>query len=207
MGEGIADRLAETMEKMSAKQVDNALIQVSIALDATAKKVHGKGGRQVYQTFIHDNLGLITRISFGPPVLNIRVKYDLNRNQPADQPAITPDADGRFTIEQVLYHAVRCGLLHESHIPEDLVFSDEQMIKVDSAADPGNPRLVLPSSLVYGLIVAVVTEPANAGLTVEERFGLNVPGLTTIPINRLWGKRAEFIALLDALKPFHQVTS
>lgn len=201
MADGVADRIAEAIDKMAQKQVDNALIQVSIALDATARKAYGKGGRKNYQTFIHDNLDIITRAGVGAAILNIRLEYDLNRNQPADQPRIEPEPDGTFTIQQILYHAVRCGLLHESHLPAGLEFVEEQVIKV-GGGDPNEPLLVLPAGIVYGLIVGVVAAPVNAGLKIEERFGLNIPGLTPLAINRLWGKKADILKLLDALRPF-----
>lgn len=112
----IAKRVAEAVEKMAQDDVEGALLPISAAIDATATKHFNRGGRDSYKRFLHENLGLITKIAFGPSVLNINLKYD--------HPDIETGPDGLCTIEQILYHVIRCGLAHNADLPSTLKFVD-----------------------------------------------------------------------------------
>ena len=70
----ISKRIAQAVDHMQEGDAEAALIPTCIAIDATAKKYYGKGGGDSYKTFIHENLGLITRIALGGcSILNIRL--------------------------------------------------------------------------------------------------------------------------------------
>jgi len=179
----IAKRVAEAVEKMSQNDAEGALLPVSAAIDATATKHFNRRGRKSYKDFIHENLGLITEVAFGQSVMNINLKYD--------HPDLEPGPDGLCTIQDILYHVVRCGLAHSAELPSTLKFVDEYKFQVE------NDLLVLPSSLVYGLIAAVVVCPENADQTIPDHYGLNVRGFQ-IKLNDLWGKKQELENLFAA---------
>lgn len=178
----IGKRICKALEELQNDDPEAALFQVCSAVEATAKAEVGGGGGSTYKTFIHENLGLITKAAFGVKILNLNLKFR--------HPQIKPSADGTCSIEQVLYHAVRCGLYHEAQYPSDISFSADQYIKVDG------DTLVLPVSLVLGLVVAVVTSPANDGESTESPFLLNM-GPFPIPLSQLWGRRDECLWLLE----------
>ena len=106
----IGKRVAEAVEKMDAGDPEGALFQISSAIDATAKREFSKAGRRSYKDFVHDNLALITDITFqGTRILNLHFAFD--------HPQIAKDSSGTCTIQDILYHAVRCGLYHDSALP------------------------------------------------------------------------------------------
>jgi hypothetical protein len=176
----IADRIAEALDWLSKGNAEAALLPLCSAIDATAARCYGTGGRRSYKEFLHENLSLMTSASVGPSILNIRLQYD--------HPKIECASDGTCTIEEVIYHAVRCGLSHKAQLPDNLKFTDERTFGVEDS------KLVLPFALLTGLIIAVVVAPANAHESIDGRHVMNFRGLR-IPLNELWGKRQRLIDL------------
>ena len=181
----IAKRVAEAVEKMAQNDTEGALLPISAAVDATATKHFNRRGRKSYKDFIHENLSLITKVAFGPSIMNINIKYD--------HPDLETGPDGLCTIQDILYHVVRCGLTHSAKLPSTLKFVDENKFQVD------NDLLVLPASLVFGLIAAVVVCPENADQTIPDNYVLNVRGFQ-IKLNDLWGKKQELENLFATME-------
>ncbi len=113
----IGKRIEEAIAKMDAGDCEGALIPASIAVDATATQEYpALTNNQVYKSFLGDNLDLFTRASFGGiRIGRIALKYD--------HPDSRSSADGTCTVEQILYHVVRCGLLHQAGLPPTLRFT------------------------------------------------------------------------------------
>jgi predicted neutral ceramidase superfamily lipid hydrolase len=85
--------------------------------------------------------------------------------------------------------------MHAAELPSTLRFSEESVFRVD------NGLLVLPASLVYGLIVAVVVCSVNTGERVSEELGLNVRGFQ-LKLNQVWGKKQQLLNLFAAMEAF-----
>lgn len=182
----IGKRVAETIGKMASRDPEGALFQICSAIDVTAAAEYKQKGKSSYKRFLHDNLGLITDIAFGgKKILNINLEYD--------HPNINKTPEGLSSIQDIIYHAVRCGLYHEAGLRDDLKFTDEQKIYTEGGI------LVLPSSLIYGLTVAVVVSPSNEYESSPKPSVLNF-GNFSIPISKLWGRRAELLWLLEVEK-------
>jgi len=181
----IAKRIAEAVEKMAHNDAEGALLPVSAAVDATATKHFNRSGSKSYKDFIHENLGLITKVAFGASIMNINLKYD--------HPDLETGPDGVSTIQDILYHVVRCGLAHAAELPSTLKFVDENKFQVK------HDLLVLPASIIYGLIVAVVVCPENGDQSIPDDYGLNVRGFH-IKFNDLWGKKQELANLFAAME-------
>ena len=181
----IGKRVAEAVDKLAQNDAEGALLPISSAVDATATKHFNRRGRKSYKNFIRENLGLITKVGFGASMMNVSFKYD--------HPDLETGPDGVCTIQDILYHVVRCGLAHSAELPSTLKFVDENKCQA------GNGLLVLPASLIYGFIAAVVVCPENTDQTIPERYRMNVRGFQ-ITLNDLWGKKTEFENLLAAME-------
>lgn len=180
----IGKRVSEAIDKMEASDPEGALFAVCAALEATAVKEFGQKGKSSFKDFIFQNLGLITDIALGGRrILKIRLAFD--------HPEMPKSTDGSYLIEEIFYHAVRCGLYHEARLPKNLQFTNER--KIGCTKDG---VLLLPASLVYGFIVAVIVAPVNVDETAHKPGTLNM-GKFPIPISKLWGRRAELLWLLD----------
>lgn len=182
---GIADRIIEAFQKLQQKDFEGALIPISIALDATAKREYGKGGRASYKDFIKSNMRLITRSGCGPSIGNIQISFS--------HPEIkNPRPDGTCTMDEILYHIVRCSLLHEAELGPGLRFEEGNSLFMDGQTQ------VLPSCLINGLLISVVAAPVNTGERVGDQYGLLLRGYHA-PLNLLWGKRDQITDLLEAI--------
>ncbi len=170
---------------MAQNDAEGALLPISSAVDATATKHFKRRGRKSYKDFIHENFDLITKVAFGTLLMNLNLQYD--------HPELETSPDGLCTIQDVLYHVVRCGLLHSAELPSTLKFVDEKIIRVE------NDLLILPASLIYGLIAAVVVCPKNTDQTIPDNYRLSVRGFQ-IKLNDLWGKKTELENLFVAME-------
>jgi hypothetical protein len=185
----VAKRVTAALDAVSRKDPEQGLHDICGVIESTAKAEYGAGGRKNYKDFIKDHLTLITWASGFPPIGKMRFAYQ--------HPNIDPDAAGTCGIEDVIDHAVRCGLYHAGEWPDSLKFEDSRQIRLD-----GSGNLFLPMSLVNGLIMLVVTSPANKGESITDTYKIN-SWFTTLPINNLWGKRAELMALQAAEATLH----
>jgi hypothetical protein len=184
----VAKRITEAIDKLIAGDPESALIPASIAVDATASQVYpAKRNNEAYKDWLHDNLALITKVGMGNVSIteNFRLAYN--------HPELRLGDDGLCSFEQILYHVVRCGLLHGAKLPENLMFSMDGAIRVDS--DSG--KLTLGSSLIYGLIAAVVVSPVNRDQTIPDNYGITIFSKTK-PLNELWGQKQALLSMFDA---------
>ena len=183
---GISKRIAEAIDRMCAGDAESALIPACIAVAATSHQVYPtKSDNQSYKDWLHDNLALITRVGMGNvSIANFYLKYK--------HPDLKPDNNDYCSLEQILYHVVRCGLIHNAELPSTIKFTSEGVIKIDN-----DGILTLGSSLIYGLIVAVIVCPVNAGGKIPADYSIIVAG-KTLPLNRLWGNKATLFNLLEA---------
>lgn len=185
----VGKRISDAINKMDMGDPEGALFQMCAAIEITAKTELGVSGRRSYKDFIHQNLDLITELAFGGKIRNLHLEYD--------HPKVKKNADGSVPVQEILYHVVRCGLYHEATLPDDLKFTEENRITTKDGT------LIMPSSLIYGLIASVIVSPANHDEHAPLEGTLNL-GCFPVPINKLWGRRAELLWLMDVVKEINQ---
>lgn len=176
--DGLFDRIAR-------KDIAAAWQSACIAVEATAKREFGAGGRSNYKRFVRENCALITKIGVGVGIERIRLKYSA--------PGIDVGADGTCPIEDVIYHAIRCGLVHDASIPANLELTPERIFSITPQ------KLVIPESLVDGLAMACLVSPANRDVKLSESRTIQIRGVP-MSANKFAGRRAEIVWLLDAIE-------
>lgn len=165
----VADRVSECITKYNANDLDNALIQLCIALDGTAKNEYPRIKKvgERFKAFIKANQDIITYFTF-----NTNMFIDCQF--------------GDYTIEQFIYKILRCGLLHEGEIPRMFKF-----------AEPGQPATIggqqwcFPKTFIFGSLLAVIGASSNAKQVVPDHIGVTVMG-NGFKVNELWG-RADIV--------------
>jgi hypothetical protein len=190
----IGKRVSEAWDKLEAGDPESALFAICPAVDATAKREFGKGGRRSYKDFISNNMQLITMLGLGGmntkelwlPYPNIGKNEDLKKGEGGFYPL------GLYPFEEIVYHIVRCGLGHEAELPPDLEFVDKPEIRSDPSG-----KLFLPASLVLGLIFAVMLAPVNKDETDSKSRSIRLGDQYPVPLSRLWGRRSEVQWLLE----------
>ncbi|MFC1736633.1 hypothetical protein ACFL1X_10995 [Candidatus Hydrogenedentota bacterium] len=182
----IGQRVSDTIQKLQESNPESALHQICAAIEATVKRESGAGGRSNYKNFIQQNMELITRIAFNS-ISGKNMYFELAH------PDLPKDSNGVSSIQDIFYHVVRCGLYHDAKLPDNLRFCDGKKIFTDT-----DGVLVLPSELIDGLLIAVVTSSVNSKERALGDYVLTFP-YANIAVNSLWGRRNELIWLLDAI--------
>jgi hypothetical protein len=179
----IGKRIGDAIDKFSAGDYEGALIPTCVAIDATASQVYpAKKNNEAYKDWLHENLGLTTKVGMGNITIeNIRFEYR--------HPDVRCDAQGQCTIEQLLYHVVRCRLLHSARLPDNLRFGPPGTMKMEQ-----DGTVVLSGGLVFGLIAAVVVSHVNRKETAPSPFEFTIFGKTK-PLTDLWGDQAALLAM------------
>lgn len=123
-----------------------ALCLTCIAIDARAAQIYtNKSVTERYKLFLGQHFRTITNIGFpGISADNIRIKVNANISN------LKTDVDGYVDMEQIIYHVLRCGLVHNCEIEKAIVFTDRIMI-----GDWNTDEFYMPKSLMWGLIAAI----------------------------------------------------
>src|SRR5687767_4700977 len=103
----IRDRLEDARILASAGRREGAFVQVLIAAAATSRKRYGRhewDDNESFKNFIYDEMGVIT----GGPKYAVAFEF-LGKETP---------------LEDILYHHLRCQLVHEGEMPESVRFTE-----------------------------------------------------------------------------------
>lgn len=124
---------------------EESLCLVCSAIDAAAAQSYpGKKVTERYKTFLKDHFRTITSMGFpGISADGIRIKV----NTKVD--SLKPDADGYVDMEQIIYHVLRCGLVHRCDIDDSIEFTDQTII-----VDWNTDKFYIPKAIIWGLIAA-----------------------------------------------------
>ena len=63
---------------------------------------------------------------------------------------LKPDAEGYVDMEQIIYHVLRCGLIHSCSLDNSIEFTKRTLIGNWNA-----DKLYIPKAIIWGLIAAV----------------------------------------------------
>lgn len=179
--------VSESIDKMDASDPEGALFAICAAIDKTAQDEYGKSRKESYKSFIRDNFPLISRAAFGSSSIG-GMKFAFRHPSPRPE----HPRDGYWTIEDVLYHVVRCCLYHEAEVLPQVKFV------AGTTFSGGGDQIEISANIICGLIAAVVLAPCNRGQIAPKEGILNHRGVP-LPISKLWGRRDEFTWLVDAL--------
>lgn len=170
----IETRVKNAIQHFSQGDSESALHDICSAIEATCKRSVGTGGRSNYKRFVEENIEVITRVATGGMVRThgVHVLYD--------HPNVPKGSGGGCSLQDILYHVVRCGLYHESSIPNDIVFHETTLIGNEDGI------LYLSKGFVLGLVVAVMIDPSNAEFAGPAGIGFPCQG-GSIQFDQIWG--------------------
>jgi hypothetical protein len=171
----IKDRIKEAIDKLNLNDPINAMIQVSIAIDGTAKKEYpGKKTSFRCKKFLEKNRGFISRVAFGKLEIQGPMLFQLtNSNNPKD---------GK-TLEEVLYHLVRCSLIHEGELPKEVEITSDSKIFIGMTNDG---KVLISTKLIWAMVFAVIGSKVNTSERLPAGYSASIKNLT-VDINDLWG--------------------
>lgn len=185
----VSEYVVDAIEKMIDCKYSLALVAICNAIDATARKEYKSLTLKVgerYKKFLSDNLLIITKASYG---IAIRGDFRFGNVFQNVKGMGSFKAETDVSIVDIVYHVVRCHLTHEAKLPLELKFHNKPQFINDGQA------LIMPISLVFGLIAAVVGAPSNSGNITQPDLAMNFPS-GQIPLDSLWGQKDKIEALL-----------
>jgi len=178
----VGKRVSKACKALTESDWEQSLHDICSAIDPTCKGEYGQSGKASYKRFVSENLPLITRIAFGgSSVGSLHVQ--------CSHLGIPTEANGLCGVEDIIYHAVRCGLYHEAKLPDSLIFHSELTVKVET------DKLYLPMALIYGVVLAVVLSPVNANERMGTDFTVGICNVKLL-VDSLWGNRERFKRLV-----------
>ena len=125
---------------------EESLCLVCTAIDATAAQCYtDKKVTERYKLFLKDHIRTISEVGFpGISADSIRIKV----NAVIDN--LKPDAEGYVDMEQIIYHVLRCGLVHSCNLDRSIEFTERTII-----GDWNADKFYIPKAIIWGLIAAV----------------------------------------------------
>ena len=162
---------------MNKGQIEHALTPTCIALDLTAKKVAGKdrSAKSDYKNFVSSYMWLITYMGL-PNVMANAVKVTFSH------PDIKNDTSGCCGIEDIVYHVMRCGLLHSTGLDSKIQWSEDVILGTDAS---GN--LTISNKFIWGLIGSIVFCPENKSESIDETYWISIDNFKFF-IQEVWGR-------------------
>lgn len=124
---------------------EEALCLVCVAIDACSSKQYtDKRNAERYKLFLKKHFPTICRYGFpGIQAGNIRIKVNIPSIE------LKPDCNGYVDMEQIIYHVLRCGLVHECNIEQTIQFTDTSIIT------DWDEKFYIPKDIIWGLIEAI----------------------------------------------------
>lgn len=178
----IGNRIDEAYIKLVSNDLENSLIQLSIAIDATAKrkyKSEKKVGKRV-RKFVSEYEDLITHFSMGGQ-LRIFAAKGIRYGE-------------KGSLGDVVYKTIRCALLHEADISDQVVFRNGKLQGMD------NGKFIVTDQLLWGLILILIGDETNSNQKLKQNHIMTFNG-ANLKLNELWGNLKEIKALTKFLSP------
>lgn len=123
-------------------------------------------------------MDFITFLGFPGLVTNgLKLKFD--------DPSLekSKDKDGFVYLSDIIYHIVRCRLIHGQVGEKQILWQDDIIFSYDE-----NNNLILSSKLPWGLLGSVIISEKNKDEQIDSTYWYSFYGFKYY-INDLWGRR------------------
>lgn len=172
----VGKRIQSCIDHMDKGEIELALSELCIAIDITSQKYFNtrKSSASVYKKFLKENMWIIMMTGTGNLICPIKVKFS--------HPDIK-SVDDFCNLEDIIYHVVRCELIHNT--------GENSNIEWGQSSYPilSGPKgeLLLSTSFIWGVILAVISSPVNKDEKVNELCWISSLSFKYF-INDLWGR-------------------
>lgn len=175
----ISKRIQSAIDFMERKEYSLALSEVCIAIDITAQKYYekDKSSGELYKRLLKEKLWIIAVTGFGD-IITPTLKIPFHNNSKD----LKCDDDGYCTLEQIIYHVARCGLIHGTGENSIIRWNTYIAMAIDAEG-----YLNIRPSFIWGLILCVVVNRVNINERVGELCWISTANFKYL-INDLWGK-------------------
>lgn len=177
----LGQRVQLAIDEVGQNRFELALQHAAIAIDVTAKKYFesSKSSKSNYKKFLKEYSWMIELMAFQ----GINLDESKFGNYPIDG---IPEP----TFQELIYHAIRCNLVHGDGVPETFGFSDGNIITMSK------DHLIFPKNLIWGLLAVVVFCPANNTEKTSDGYWLSVFNSRFV-IDDFWGQEQVMRVIYD----------
>ncbi|MCC6866482.1 MAG: hypothetical protein IT280_10030 [Ignavibacteria bacterium] len=163
------------------EQYDAAFALVCSTVDATSKKIYpSDNNNHRNKNFIKKYFRIIS--TFGFP----GIRADGMKIRCRNIPDIKTDKEEFVAIEDIIYHIIRCGLVHECKLDNRLQFINETRI------GDFDGYFQLPKQIIWGLIIAVILCENNQSEKCNKNIEINIKG-QVVKIDEMWGQEKKWL--------------
>jgi len=162
---------------MGKGEIALALTPACIALDVTSQRYARakRSSQSNFKKFVRDHLWLITYMGF-PGLMASTVRV------PFSHPNLKPDSAGTVGIEDIIYHVIRCSLVHSDDKATRIVWNSAVALGLDLAG-----QLILSDKLVWGLLGAVIFSPFNKDEKIAATYWISIADYKMF-VSEFWGR-------------------
>ena len=190
----IGNRIDEAIEKLKSGDFENALIQISIAIDATATKKFNnekKVGKRV-RNFISEieETEAVSRTfarNFIMEYQDYLMHFQMDGRVKIATAAIYYGDKG--SLGDVLYKSIRCALLHNADISDQVVFKPGSIMGMEYG------KFIVSEKLLWGLVLILIGQEVNARQSLKSLHKAYYDN-TEISLNDMWGKEEAIKSLV-----------
>ena len=178
MSVSVGQRVQSMIYHMSKGEIELALSDICIAIDITSQKYYNEpnSSASCYKRFLKENIWMIVVTGMGS-LITEAVKLPFTHKD------IKSDYEGYCTLEQIIYHVMRCGLIHGTGEESKIVWNTNVPLAIDK-----DQNLNISPSFIWGLALCVITCPVNLHERVGDYCWISMATFKYL-INDLWGKR------------------
>jgi hypothetical protein len=161
----VGKRIETAIKHLMEKDYENALIQICIAIDATAKKKwkNNKPGKRI-KLFIKEYETLIYQFaSSGHLKLARGGKISIGNE-----------------LAEVLYKNIRCVLLHGDSISDHIIIEEKYTIGIIKG------KIIINIGMIIGFLLSTVVDSVNQYERCDFSYVIDIAGVN-IDVNQIWG--------------------
>lgn len=179
----VAQRVSHAIDSIRRGEYEFALQDAAVAIDVTAQRHYGRSRatKRDYKRFLGEYLWLIELMALNG--INLEESFFQNLTQ-----TIPGVPRPRFT--DLLYHVVRCGLVHDTGIPSNVEFVPGRTLML------ADDYIRLPAQVIWGLLAIVVFAKANSAEQSAGDYFLSYKDRQFL-IRDHWGRE-------DLLRPLYE---
>jgi len=185
----IGERVKFALDHYERGEFLAALEHACNAVDVTSQKYYGAptSQRSLYKKIVKEYHWLIESMALGGINLDDTIFENFPIREGVKKAILKP------TFGDLMYHVVRCSLVHSDTLTKGFSFTD------DNHFEFGKNHLVLPNKVTLGMIAIAIFCPANVGEKVQRNYWIGMFGNQLI-VEDFWGKEevARHIATKNA---------
>ena len=178
MSVSVGQRVQSMIDHMSKGEVELALSDICIAIDITSQKYYNEpiSSASCYKRFLKETMWMIVVTGMGS-LITEAIKLPFKHKD------IKSDSEGYCTLEQIIYHVMRCGLINGTGEESKIIWNSNVPLAIDK-----DQNLNISPSFIWGLALCVITCPVNIHERVGDYCWISMATFKYL-INDLWGKR------------------